>query len=64
MDRGKFSGFDLELRGRGIAWFQFTTPERLNGLTVAIKRDLIELLTQAQMDRILGGTAEEIWGIQ
>jgi 2-(1,2-epoxy-1,2-dihydrophenyl)acetyl-CoA isomerase len=50
MDRGKFSGFDLELRGRGIAWFQFTTPERLNGLTVAIKRDLIELLTQAQMD--------------
>ena len=35
---------------RGIAWFQFNSPERLNGLTTAIKRDLIEAVTQAQMD--------------
>lgn len=50
MDTGSFTGFDLELRDRGIAWFQFNTPERLNGMTTAIKRDLIEATTQAQMD--------------
>ena len=50
MDTGKFTGFDLTLRDPGIAWFQFNTPERLNGMTTAIKRDLIEAVTQAQMD--------------
>lgn len=50
MDTGSFGGFDLELRDHGIAWFQFNTPERLNGLTVRVKRDLIEAVTQAQMD--------------
>ncbi len=50
MDTGRFTGFDLELRDPGIAWFQFNTPERLNGMTTAIKRDLIEAITQAQMD--------------
>ena len=50
MDTGHFTGFDLELRNPGIAWFQFNTPERLNGMTTAIKRDLIEAVTQAQMD--------------
>lgn len=50
MDTGKFTGFDLSLRDPGIAWFQFSTPERLNGMTTAIKRDLIEAVTQAQMD--------------
>ena len=49
MDTGKFTGFDLTLRDPGIAWFQFNTPERLNGMTTAIKRDLIEAVTQAQM---------------
>ncbi len=50
MKTGTFTGFDLELREPGIAWFQFNTPERLNGMTTAIKRDLIEAVTQAQMD--------------
>jgi len=50
MDTGQFTGFDLTMRDPGIAWFQFNTPERLNGMTTAIKRDLIEAVTQAQMD--------------
>mgnify|MGYP001220355232 FL=1 len=50
MKTGAFSGFDLTIRDKGIAWFQFNTPERLNGMTTAIKRDLIEAVTQAQMD--------------
>jgi 2-(1,2-epoxy-1,2-dihydrophenyl)acetyl-CoA isomerase len=50
MDTGSFSGFDLELRENGIAWFQFNTPDRLNGMTVRIKRDMVEAVTQAQMD--------------
>jgi 2-(1,2-epoxy-1,2-dihydrophenyl)acetyl-CoA isomerase len=50
METGRFTGFELSLRDPGIAWFQFNTPERLNGMTTAIKRDLIEAITQAQMD--------------
>ena len=50
MKTGTFTGFDLELRDPGIAWFQFNSPQRLNGMTTAIKRDLIEAITQAQMD--------------
>ena len=50
MKTGTFTGFELELRDPGIAWFQFNSPERLNGMTTAIKRDLIEAITQAQMD--------------
>ena len=50
MDTGDFRGFNVTMRDPGIAWFQFTTPERLNGMTMAIKRDLVEAVTQAQMD--------------
>lgn len=50
METGKFSGFEVTRRDPGIAWIQFNTPERLNGMTTAIKRDLIETITQAQMD--------------
>ena len=50
MDTGTFSGFEVALRDPGIAWITFNTPERLNGMTTAIKRDLIEAVTQAQMD--------------
>ncbi|MCP4002810.1 MAG: 2-(1,2-epoxy-1,2-dihydrophenyl)acetyl-CoA isomerase [bacterium] len=50
MDSGEFTGFEVSLRDKGIAWIQFNTPERLNGMTSGIKRDLIETLTQAQMD--------------
>ena len=34
----------------GICAITFNTPERLNGFTPEIKRDLVEVLTQAQMD--------------
>jgi 2-(1,2-epoxy-1,2-dihydrophenyl)acetyl-CoA isomerase len=50
MDTGKFTGFEVTLEEPGITWFRFNTPERLNGMTTAIKRDLIEAVTQAQMD--------------
>lgn len=44
-----YRGFEVSLSEPGIALVRFNQPERLNGLTQAIKRDLIELLTQAQM---------------
>ncbi len=50
MDTGTFRGFDVRLETPGIAWITFNTPERLNGMTSGIKRDLIETLNQAQMD--------------
>jgi 2-(1,2-epoxy-1,2-dihydrophenyl)acetyl-CoA isomerase len=50
MQTGHFTGFEVELRDNGVAWIQFNTPERLNGLTQAIKRDLVETILQAQMD--------------
>lgn len=50
MDTGDFTGYSVSTRDPGIAWIQFTTPERLNGMTASIKRDLAESITQAQMD--------------
>jgi 2-(1,2-epoxy-1,2-dihydrophenyl)acetyl-CoA isomerase len=50
MDTGKYTGFELTRKDPGIAWIQFNTPDRLNGMTTGIKRDLIEVITQAQMD--------------
>ncbi len=61
MRTGTFTGFEVELRDTGIAWIKFNTPERLNGLTQAIKRDLVETIIQAQMDnsvRVLVFTGE------
>lgn len=50
MESGTFSGFSVSLSDAGVAWIRFNTPERLNGMAVAMKRDLIEALAQAQMD--------------
>ncbi len=47
---GKLTGFELELHDPGIALVRFDQPERLNGMTYPMKRDLVETLTQAQMD--------------
>lgn len=61
MNFGNFTGFEVELRDPGICWIKFNTPERLNGLNQAIKRDLIETIVQAQMDnqvRVLVFTGE------
>ncbi|MEE2663098.1 MAG: enoyl-CoA hydratase/isomerase family protein [Myxococcota bacterium] len=50
MDQGGYAGFEVALQGPGIALFSFNQPERLNGMTSALKRDLIEALLQAQFD--------------
>jgi 2-(1,2-epoxy-1,2-dihydrophenyl)acetyl-CoA isomerase len=47
---GQFLGFETAIHEPGVAVITFNQPERMNGLTQAIKRDLIEQLTQAQMD--------------
>lgn len=51
MDTGKYSGFEVEVSGPGIATVTFNEPERMNALSRGIKRDFIEMLQQAQMDR-------------
>ena len=43
-------GFTAEMPPPGIALITFNQPERLNGMTQGMKRDLVELLLQAQMD--------------
>jgi 2-(1,2-epoxy-1,2-dihydrophenyl)acetyl-CoA isomerase len=50
MDSGKYSGFEITLREPGIAWIGFDRPDRLNGMNPPMKRDLVEVLLQAQMD--------------
>ena len=50
METGSFRGFDVRVQDPGIAIIEFNTPERLNGLNQEIKRELIETVTQAQMD--------------
>jgi 2-(1,2-epoxy-1,2-dihydrophenyl)acetyl-CoA isomerase len=46
---GSFRGFEVALHAPGIAVVTFNQPERLNGMTQPCKRDLIEVLQQAQM---------------
>ena len=50
MDTGTFTGFAVTLEKPGIAWIEFNEPEKLNGMNTRKKRDLLETLTQAQMD--------------
>lgn len=50
MDTGNFTGFEVTVQKPGIAWITFNEPEKLNGMNAPKKRDLIEILTQAQMD--------------
>ena len=47
---GTFRGFEVGIEDPGIAIITFNQPDRLNGMTVPMKRDLIEVVTQAQMD--------------
>ncbi len=46
---GSFHGFAADLHDPGILLVTFNQPERLNGMTPALKRDLVEVLLQAQM---------------
>ncbi|MHB8574368.1 MAG: enoyl-CoA hydratase/isomerase family protein [Dehalococcoidia bacterium] len=50
MQDAQYVGFSVELSDPGIATIAFSTPERLNGFTPRIKRELVEVLTQIQMD--------------
>jgi len=50
LQHGTFRGFDVAIQPPGIAVIRFNQPERLNGSTQDIKRDLVETLIQAQMD--------------
>jgi len=50
MQQGTFRGFEVGLDEKGVALVTFNQPERLNGMAQGFKRDLIEILTQAQMD--------------
>lgn len=50
METGNFRGFEVALHDPGIALITFNQPERLNGTTQEMKRDLVETLLQAQMD--------------
>lgn len=50
MRTGTFRGFEVALHEPGIAVITFNRPERLNGTTASVKRDLVETLLQAQMD--------------
>lgn len=45
-----YRGFELALHDQGIALLTFNQPERLNGMTQDMKRDLIEVLAMSQMD--------------
>jgi 2-(1,2-epoxy-1,2-dihydrophenyl)acetyl-CoA isomerase len=53
MQEGRFTGFEVQLHPPGIAEIRFNRPDRLNGMTHALKRDLIETLLQAQMDEAI-----------
>ena len=44
------AGLRTELQDRGVLLITLDAPERLNALDQAMKRDLIELITRAQMD--------------
>jgi 2-(1,2-epoxy-1,2-dihydrophenyl)acetyl-CoA isomerase len=53
MDTGSFTGFNVTVEKPGIAWIEFNEPEKLNGMNTRKKRDLLETLTQAQMDNAI-----------
>ena len=50
METGNFRGFEVAVHDPGIALIAMNQPERLNGTTQGMKRDLVETLLQAQMD--------------
>lgn len=44
------SAYRVEMKDRGVMLITLARPDRLNALTQMMKRDLIELMTRAQMD--------------
>jgi 2-(1,2-epoxy-1,2-dihydrophenyl)acetyl-CoA isomerase len=66
MDAGSFDGFSTAVEDRGVLVVTFDRPETMNASTIGMKRDLVELLTRAQMDdavRVLvfTGTGRAFW---
>ena len=47
---GTFQGFEVEVREPGIAIVTFTNPDRLNAMSAATRRDLVEVIDLAQLD--------------
>lgn len=50
IDQHEYNGFETSLSEPGILTVTFNQPASMNASTIPMKRDLIELLTQAQMD--------------
>lgn len=50
MQVGTFRGFEIALHDPGVALITLNQPDRLNGMTQGMKRDLVEVLLEAQMD--------------
>ena len=47
---GRFRGFEVATSAGGVCTIKLNQPDRLNGTTQAMKRDLTEVLVQLQMD--------------
>ena len=67
IDDQKYTGFGTSISDPGVLTVTFNQPETLNASTVPMKRDLIELLTQAQMDDrvrvvVFTGQGRGFWG--
>lgn len=61
-----FTGFETTTEDPGILLVTFNRPETLNASTAPMKRDLVEVLTQAQMDDdvrvvVFTGTGTAFW---
>lgn len=50
MDERSYVGFDTTMSDPGILTVTFNRPEAMNASTAPMKRDLVEAITQAQMD--------------
>jgi 2-(1,2-epoxy-1,2-dihydrophenyl)acetyl-CoA isomerase len=50
MIEGDYQGFAVEVREPGVAVITFNRPERLNAMSFGTRRDLVEILTLAQLD--------------
>ncbi|MCP5432982.1 MAG: enoyl-CoA hydratase/isomerase family protein [Alphaproteobacteria bacterium] len=50
IEEGSYDYFDLKIEDPGILVLTFNKPERLNGMRSPMKRDLVETITQAQLD--------------
>jgi 2-(1,2-epoxy-1,2-dihydrophenyl)acetyl-CoA isomerase len=50
MIEGEYQGFEVRVEDPGIAVFTFNRPDRLNAMGSGTRRDLVELLTIAQLD--------------